>query len=118
MANPSFSKIENRSVDPIETDLDGWKKVEGNPTMKTWIEYTSDDGSTICGWWEATPGTYHATYASWEFVHLLEGRITITPDGGSPNQVGPGDAFVVEKGFEGTWKIEEKVLKHFAIILK
>ena len=118
MANPSFSKIENRSVDPIETDLDGWKKVEGNPTMKTWIEYTSHDGSTICGWWEATPGTYHASYASWEFVHLLEGRITITPDGGSPNQVGPGDAFVVEKGFEGTWKIEERVLKHFAIRLK
>ena len=118
MANPSFSIIDNKTVMPIETDLDGWKKVEGNPTMKTWIEYTSDDESMISGWWEATPGTYHASYESWEFVHLIEGQITITPDGGSPNQVGPGDAFVVEKGFKGTWKIEQKALKHFAIKLK
>ncbi len=118
MTNPSFAKIGNKTATPIETDLDGWKKVEGNPTMKTWIEYTSDDESMISGWWEATPGTYHASYESWEFVHLIEGQITITPDGGSPNQVGPGDAFVVEKGFKGTWKIEQKALKHFAIKLK
>jgi hypothetical protein len=118
MAYPSFAPIKNRTVPPIETDLEGWTKVDGHPTMKTWIEYTSEDESMICGWWEATPGTYHASYASWEFVHLIEGQITITPDGGSPNQVGPGDAFVVEKGFKGTWKIEQKVLKHFAIKLK
>ena len=118
MANPSFSKIPDKSVAPIETDLDGWKKVEGDPTMKTWIEYTADDESMISGWWEATPGTYHASYEAWEFVHLIEGQITITPDGGSPHQVGAGDAFVVEKGFNGTWKIEQKVLKHFAIKLK
>ena len=77
MANPLFSKIGNKTVTPIETDLDGWKKVEGHPTMKTWIEYTSDDKSMISGWWEATPGTYHASYESWEFVHLIEGQITI-----------------------------------------
>ena len=57
----------------------------------------------------------HSVYAAWEFVHLIEGHITITPDGGEPQQMGPGDAFVVEKGFHGTWRIEEKVLKHFAI---
>jgi uncharacterized cupin superfamily protein len=51
-------------------------------------------------------------------VHLIDGQITITPDGGTPNQVGPGDAFVIEKGFEGTWKIEKKVRKHFVIRLK
>lgn len=118
MADSFFSRIGNRTVEPIETDLDGWVKVEGNPTMKTWIEYTSEDGSMISGWWEATPGTYRATYAAWEFVHLIEGRITITPNDGTPQQVGPGDAFVVEQGFDGTWKIEEKVLKHFAIKLK
>jgi uncharacterized cupin superfamily protein len=118
MANASFSKIGNKTVTPIDADLDGWKKVEGHPTMKTWIEYTSDDESMISGWWEATPGTYHVSYDSWEFAHLIEGQITITPDGGSPQQVGPGDAFVVEKGFKGTWKIQQKVLKHFAIKLK
>ena len=31
--------------------------------------------------------------------------------------VGPGDAFVVEAGFTGTWEIKEPVLKHFDIQL-
>ena len=51
-------------------------------------------------------------------LSLIQGRITITPDGGKPVSVGPGDAFVVEAGFKGVWKIEEKVLKHFDIKLK
>ena len=44
---------------------------------------------------------------------MLEGRIVITPDGGTPVTVKAGDAFVVESNFKGTWKIEEKVRKHF-----
>ena len=38
----------------------------------------------ISGWWEATPGTWHAKYESWEFIHLIEGAAIITPDGGEP----------------------------------
>ncbi len=68
--------------DPRLTDLDGWTRVEGNPTMKTWVQHTSEDGAVISGTWEATPGTWHARYAFYEFVHLIEGQITITPDGG------------------------------------
>jgi uncharacterized cupin superfamily protein len=103
------------SVEPRETDSVGWTKVKGNPTMKTWVEYTTDDNSTVVGWWEATPGTYRQSSEAWEFVHMIEGRITLTPDGGESVQVGPGDAFVVEKGFKGTWEIEEKVRKNFVI---
>jgi uncharacterized cupin superfamily protein len=101
---------------PIETDLDGWKKVEGEPTMKTYIEYNTD--KALCGTWTATVGTYHAIYDTWEFVHLIEGKIIITPDGGESYTVVAGDAFVVEKDFKGTWKIEENVVKHFHIKLK
>jgi uncharacterized cupin superfamily protein len=103
---------------PITDDLDGWVKVEGNPHMKTWVQHTSADGSMISGFWEATPGTYHATYSEYEFVHMMEGRIVITPDGGTPVTVTAGDAFVIEAGFKGTWKIEQAVRKHFDIKLK
>ena len=51
-------------------------------------------------------------------VVLIEGRITITPDGGTPVTVKAGDAFVVEPTFKGTWKIEENVRKHFDFRLK
>jgi uncharacterized cupin superfamily protein len=104
--------------DPMLTDLDGWTKVAGDPSMKTWVQHTSQDGNVISGTWEATQGTWHARYKFYEFVHLIEGRITITPDGGSPVTMGPGDAFAVEAGFVGTWTIEEPVRKHFCIRLK
>lgn len=112
----TFKPLEDKKADPIETDLDGWKKVDGEPTMKTWIEYATDEA--LCGSWEATVGTYHVTYTSFEFVHLMEGKIVITPDDGESFTVKAGDAFVVEKDFKGTWKIEEKVYKHFYIKLK
>jgi uncharacterized cupin superfamily protein len=51
-------------------------------------------------------------------VHLIEGKVTVTPDDGEPQSFGPGDAFMLEKGFSGTWDIQEKVYKHFAIKLK
>lgn len=104
--------------EPITTDLEGWTKIEGDPTMRYWVQHASLDGGMISGTWEATTGTWHASYQFYEFVHLIEGRITITPDGGDPVTLTPGDAFVVEPTFKGTWTIEEPVRKHFAIKLK
>ena len=105
------------AVDPVTEDLEGWVKVEGEPTMKTWISHTAADGTMIAGTWEATPGSWHATYTAYEFVHLIEGRVTITEDGGEPVTLNAGDAFVVEAGFRGVWRIEAPVRKHFAIRL-
>ena len=106
------------AINPMTEDLEGWVKVEGNPTMRTWVQHTAADGTMISGTWEATPGSWHATYTAYEFVHLIEGRITITEDGGEPVMLSPGDAFVVEAGFKGVWRIEAPVRKHFAIRLK
>lgn len=114
----SVFKFPAPGPDPITADLDGWTKLEGAPSMKTWIQHTSADGSVISGTWEATVGSYHAVYAAYEFVHLIEGRIVITPEGGAAVILNPGDAFVVEPGFKGVWKIEAPVKKHFAIKLR
>lgn len=112
-----MTSITKLSIDPNTVssmdNLDGWVVVEGSPTMQTWALHTNSDGTMLSGVWEATPGTYHATYKSYEFVHMISGRIVITPDGGTPVIVQAGDAFVVEADFKGTWKIEEVVRKHF-----
>ena len=105
------------SVTPSDDTLDGWIVTEGTPSMKTWVLHTASDGTMMSGYWEATPGSYHATYTAYEFVHLIAGRIVITPDGGTPVTVKAGDAFVVEKDFKGTWKIEENVRKHFDFVV-
>lgn len=113
MTAPTIVKLPPAGADAISDILDGWTIVAGAPTMKTWVLHTSADGSMISGVWEATPGTFHATYDGFEFVHLLAGRMTITPDGGAAVSLKAGDAFAVEPNFKGTWKIEETVRKHF-----
>jgi uncharacterized cupin superfamily protein len=110
----SITKLDqSTSGDPDTTDLAGWVVVKGSPTMKTWAVHTNNDGTMLSGIWEATPGTYHATYSAYEFVHMIVGKIIITPDGGTPVTVKSGDAFVVESAFKGTWEIIEPVRKHF-----
>jgi len=118
MTAATIFKIPASGTSPITEFLPGWTVVDGAPTMKTYVLHTSADGTMISGIWEATVGTFHATYAGFEFVHLLAGRITIAPDGGIPVEVKTGDAFVVEPTFKGTWKIEEAVRKHFTARIK
>ncbi|MDR7225326.1 cupin domain-containing protein [Aminobacter aminovorans] len=116
MANTTILKF-GQPVGGDSSDLPGWVVVDGKPTMKTTVQHTTKDGKVLSGTWQATPGTYHASYTDYEFVHMISGRIIITPDGGEPVEVGPGDAFVVEADFKGTWKIIERVTKHFVVTI-
>ena len=111
-----FDDIDKPEADT--SDLDGWIVVEGKPSMKTQVLHTNKEKNMISGIWEATPGTYHATYSAYEFVHIIKGVIKITPDDGtSARIVKAGDTFVVESNFKGTWEIQESVLKHFDFML-
>jgi len=106
------------SVTPNTADIAGWVPVAGSPRMTTWVLHAAADGTTIAGYWECTPGTYHASYGAAEFVHMIAGSVTITPDGGTPVTMIAGDAFVVDPTFKGTWEVTETVRKHFSFRLK
>lgn len=110
-----FGKLSSPKSTPITTDLDGWKPVEGSPTMKTYIEHSTKDGKFLTGFWEATPGTYQVTYNVDEMVHMFQGKAVLTEDGGESRTFVGGDTFLVEAGFKGTWKTLETVRKTFAI---
>ena len=46
-----------------------------------------------------------------------DGQITITAEGAAPVTLRPGDAFVVEPGFKGTWEVIETTTKDYVIRL-
>lgn len=115
MTITKFGTYDAPSVQPITEDLDWWHPVEGAPSMKTWIEHQSEDGKYLTGYWEATPGSYRVRYDVDEFIHLFEGKVTLTDDGQAPRSFSAGDTFVIEAGFDGIWKTEETVRKAFAI---
>ncbi len=89
--------------------------LSGTPTTKAWRIATAEDGQVFSGFWSATPATWRMDYKVWEFCQILEGTCTITPDGGSPQQFGPGDSFVCEPGLRGAWEVTSPLRKAFVI---
>ena len=43
-----------------------------------------------------------------EFVVVLHGRAILTPDDGAVQRYGVGDAFVVPRGYSGTWEFQDR----------
>ena len=73
------------------------------------------DGEAETGVWECTAGPSYWVQDQHEFVHILSGTLTVTPDGGAPLSLGPGDSAVFPRGWRGTWDLHETVRKVYAI---
>jgi uncharacterized cupin superfamily protein len=73
------------------------------------------DGDQEVGVWECTPGPSHWTLETNEAVHILSGRMTVTPDDGQPQDIGPGDTAVFPRGWRGSWQIHERIRKLYVL---
>ena len=63
--------------------------------------------------WEKEPSTFPWHYDSRETFLVLEGKVTVTPDGGEPVSFGAGDLVVCPAGMSCTWNVREKIRKHY-----
>jgi uncharacterized cupin superfamily protein len=73
------------------------------------------DGDQEAGVWECTPGPSYWTLETHEFVQILAGSMTVTPEGGEPTEIGPGNTAVFPRGWAGTWQIHETIRKVYVI---
>jgi uncharacterized cupin superfamily protein len=60
---------------------------------------------------EASEFPWH--YAECERCFLLEGDVTVTPDGGEAVSFGKGDLVTFPQGMSCAWKIRKAVRKHY-----
>ena len=91
--------------------------IEGDPTELIHGFFTNATGELTAGVWRCTPCTeVFESYPVDEFMHILEGRVTVTGADGVPHSFAAGDAFVIAKGTRITWKIEETVRKYYVIL--
>jgi len=98
-------------------DLEDWgplAEATGAPMQASGITLWSD-GDQELGVWECTPGPSYWTLESSEAVHILSGRMTVTPDGGAPREIGAGDVAVFPRGWRGAWQIHEKIRKLYVL---
>lgn len=74
------------------------------------------DGDTTSGIWEATPYAERFNdFGANEMAIILSGRVCITPDDSAPMIFGPGDTYLMKKGFKGTFEVLETVIKAYFV---
>ncbi len=63
--------------------------------------------------WTKEASSFSWSYDSLEECYILEGEVTVTPEGGRPVSFGPGDFVTFPKGMACTWDIKKAVKKHY-----
>ena len=89
----------------------------GDEKSREHVYYTSaEDGQVQAGVWEAPPSTsgpHKPGYS--EFMFLLEGSVTLVDEDGREETFRAGDAVLVPRGAEYTWKQTETLRKYWVI---
>jgi uncharacterized protein len=104
-------------ADAVHAELEDWGPLEeatGTPMATAGVELWAD-GDSSAGIWECGPGPSYWTLETHEVIHLVAGRMTVTPDGGEPTEIAAGDVAVFPRGWSGTWDIHATVRKVYAI---
>lgn len=63
--------------------------------------------------WSKEASSFPWSYECEETCFFLQGRATVTPDGGEPVEMGKGDLVTFPSGMSCTWEIHEAVEKHY-----
>jgi len=96
-------------VDPAACDGDAPQETGHN-------FFTSADKKLLAGVWEASPYKERIDgYPVDEFMLVLDGSVTITEEGGAGQTFSAGEAFIIPKGFCGTWENTETMRKYYVI---
>ncbi len=63
--------------------------------------------------WEKEVSSFPWTYDADETCYILEGRVTVTPEGGEPVEIEAGDLVTFPRGMHCRWDIHEPIRKHY-----
>jgi len=63
--------------------------------------------------WECEASEFPWQYVQTETCYLLDGDVTVTPDGKEPVSFGKGDMVRFPKGMSCQWHVKQPVRKHY-----
>jgi uncharacterized protein len=86
--------------------------ISGEPESTMAILWRSDDGKLYNGVWHCTPGVFMLCSPG-ETITLIDGDVTITPEGGEPVTVRAGEIAYIPEGTRAKWEVRETVRKGF-----
>ncbi len=70
----------------------------------------------VASWpiWTKEVSEFPWEYDAEETCYVLEGRVTVTPEGGEPVEIGAGDLATFPKGMRCTWRVDAPIRKHYS----
>jgi uncharacterized cupin superfamily protein len=91
--------------------------VEGNPQRTTWHHFTNDSGEVFMGVWASEVGAWRIEMGTTEdeYFYVTAGRGSLTDDTGLVREFTVGDAVVIPANYKGTFRVIEKLIKHYVI---
>jgi uncharacterized cupin superfamily protein len=97
---------------PSEMVVKDQSPFDGSYTSKG--EYRSADRKFTVALWQSGPGVLKTDgYPHDEYCLVLEGHLVITNRSGTRAEFGPGDTFVIPKGWAGTWNMTTRFKKQY-----
>ena len=107
---------------PAEHGLETWEEIspndliEGRPVQRGHLYYKDAERGLEVGVWDCTPMTTKLEpYSVNEFMHVLEGAVTIVYEDGSEDTISAGESFIIPKGTLCSWKQTDYIRKFFVI---
>ena len=91
--------------------------VEGTAQEQGHIFFTNAADNVNAGVWECTSCTERIRdYPFDQCCFVLEGSLTITDENGQSDTFGPGDAFIIPRGFNGDWQMTAQYKNFFVTV--
>ncbi len=103
------------SGDLPEMPIDPTWILEGLPIARGAVLIQSADKKVSTGLWECTAGRFRWTFAWDEFVHILEGEVSIQQENGPALTLRPGDTAHFPVGLTTEWLVPLHVRKVFTV---
>ena len=113
-ARPCPSAHRTQAAEPADTPPE--RVIAGSGHARVQNAFSGEGGRFHAGHWQAEPGRLAVNYTETELCVLLVGRVRLTDESGASRDFGPGEAFVIEAGFRGTWESIGRVTKIYAIL--
>ena len=83
--------------------------VEHNPSQERLAELGVSSWPT----WSKEISTFPWSYSEQEVAYVLEGEVTVTPQGGEPVNFGKGDLVTFPSVMACTWHVKKPLRKHY-----
>ena len=109
-AAPLRESVRDAQLDPWPIPAE--QVIEGEPQASGTILWKSADGMLANGIWECTPGTFSWVHPN-ETLVLVDGEVTVTPEGGDSFTIRPGDVVFFPEGTKSVWQVTQTIRKGF-----